>query len=271
VTITDALNCKAVVQVALTDPLPLQLSPVIVDLPCEEVCIGSITLNASGSHPPYTYQWSNGQTADPLTNLCQGSYAVTVSDTKNCQVSDTFNVAVDYIFKDLKLWATDDTIFEGQTTMLNATDISGLSYAWSPFAGLASPNASSTQAKPEQTQLYHLLVTDGDGCSFRDSLLITVRDVVCGEPYIYLPNAFTPNNDQKNDVLYVRGKVFGEMQLLIYNRWGEKVFGTTDQNTGWDGRFRGEFCDPGVFVYYLRVKCFNEEVFEKKGNVTLIR
>lgn len=271
VTITDAFQCRAIVPVVVSNPSPIVLQPEIENIPCAEVCMGSITLNASGSHPPYNYQWSNGQSSDPLMNLCQGTYSVTVTDSRNCTLSDTFDVVVDYVFQNMITGASEDTIYEGQSTSIFATGVMGFNYSWTPAASLTNPSYATTVAKPSLTQVYQLEVTDQYGCVFRDSVRITVIDVNCGEPYVYIPNAFTPNDDHKNDVLYVRGNVFTEMQLLIYNRWGEKVFETEDALTGWDGRFKGEYCEPGVFVYYLKVRCFNEEIYEKKGNVTLIR
>jgi len=96
-------------------------------------------------------------------------------------------------------------------------------------------------------------------------------DVICGPPDLYVPNAFTPNGDGDNDVLLVRGNNITNMTLRIYHRWGEKVFESTDQSTGWDGTYKGKECDPAVFVYYLDVDCLGGESYEQKGNITLIR
>ncbi|HIA36807.1 MAG TPA: PKD domain-containing protein [Flavobacteriales bacterium] len=87
----------------------------------------------------------------------------------------------------------------------------------------------------------------------------------------FLPNAFTPNGDGNNDSLFVRGPGISEINLSIYNRWGELVFETKNKSEGWDGSFNEKEADPGVFVYYLFVRyCDGEELF-KKGNVTLIK
>lgn len=87
---------------------------------------------------------------------------------------------------------------------------------------------------------------------------------------VFVPNAFTPNGDGNNDVLYVRGLGITEVQFAVYDRWGEKVFETNEQDKGWDGKYEGMLADPGVFVYYLNiVYCDGQKYFEK-GNVTLI-
>ena len=91
------------------------------------------------------------------------------------------------------------------------------------------------------------------------------------EPYIYVPNAFSPNDDGENDILYVRGEVIEELQFSVYDRWGELVFNTKDINHGWNGVYKGKKVDPAVFVYYLKATCINKAVFEKKGNITVVK
>lgn len=115
------------------------------------------------------------------------------------------------------------------------------------------------------------MITDSNGCSITREKIIYVFELVCGEPNIFIPNAFTPNKDGNNDILFVRGRNISEMHFVVFNRWGEKVFETTDQKTGWDGTFKGKDVDPAVFVYHLTVKCGDGQEYFKKGNVTVIR
>lgn len=90
-------------------------------------------------------------------------------------------------------------------------------------------------------------------------------------PAILVANVFSPNNNGTNDVLHVLGKGIAEMQFAIFDRWGEKVFETTDVNTGWDGTYKGKLMNVGVFVYVIKGKFINGEIIDKKGNVTLLR
>lgn len=120
-----------------------------------------------------------------------------------------------------------------------------------------------------------MTVTDPAGCKNRDSIIIYTKNFICEEPYVFIPNAFTPNGDGLNDLLYVRGNVITELYFVIYNRWGEKIFETSDQNIGWDGSYKGKGLPPDAYGYYLRYKCVGqgtEDDFQfKKGNVTIIR
>ena len=69
----------------------------------------------------------------------------------------------------------------------------------------------------------------------------------------------------------VRGNYIAQLYFAVYNRWGEKVFETTDKNIGWDGSYKSNIADPGVFGWYLKATCRDGETTEMKGNVTLIR
>lgn len=86
-----------------------------------------------------------------------------------------------------------------------------------------------------------------------------------------LPTAFTPNGDGKNDILYVRGEGIQEVDLRIYNRWGQLIFETHDMNTGWDGKFKGAESPIEAYAYVLSVVFANGKGFQKHGNVTLLR
>ena len=88
---------------------------------------------------------------------------------------------------------------------------------------------------------------------------------------IFVANVFSPNGDGNNDIFRVRGKGVTELQFIIFDRWGEKVFESNDVNASWDGTFKGKPMDTGVFVYFLKGKFNSGETFDKKGNVTLLR
>jgi gliding motility-associated-like protein len=165
-----------------------------------------------------------------------------------------------------------DSIYEGQSLQLNS-DYFGTSYnySWTPSQGLSNPYIYNPTAEPKTTTTYYVTVSDQYGCTWMGSITIYVSDVICDEPYIFVPNSFSPNGDGVNDKIYVRSSVIYEVDFRIYNRWGELVFQTNDLTNGWDGYYKGNLSEPGVFVYYLDVICYNKEIFKKKGNITLIR
>jgi gliding motility-associated-like protein len=92
-----------------------------------------------------------------------------------------------------------------------------------------------------------------------------------GRGELFVPNAFSPNNDENNDVFKIEGPPYEEFLMLVYNRFGEKVFESKDQFIGWSGKIRDNDAEPGVFGYYIKIKCPDGSTQIKKGNVTLLR
>lgn len=121
---------------------------------------------------------------------------------------------------------------------------------------------------PTSNTTYTVTVTDMDACTSTASIEI---EVIEGECETYIPNAFTPNNDNVNDLFYIRSKTIASMDLYIYNRWGEEVFHTTDKNNAWDGKYQGALLAPDAFAYFLKATCLNGEIIEQHGNISILR
>lgn len=171
----------------------------------------------------------------------------------------------------LQVFADPDTIFSGDTTRLSVFPEIGFTYAWTPANLLDNPFLSNPLAFPDQTTEFTVFLTDSLGCAYPASVQVVIRESVCSDPYIYLPNIFSPNGDGKNDMLMVRGNQIDEMHLAIYNRWGNLVYESKEKNQGWDGTFNGKQLNSDVFGYYLTVRCFNGQVWRQQGNITLLR
>jgi gliding motility-associated-like protein len=100
-------------------------------------------------------------------------------------------------------------------------------------------------------------------------MVILSKDCMSG---LYVPTAFTPNGDGKNDVF--RPLLFGNVsqyRLTVYNRWGEVVYQTTEPQKGWDGKVAGIQQAPNVFIWTCTYQLEGEAVQNRKGSVTLIR
>lgn len=235
----------------------------------------SVTNNSS---TPLTYDWEpnseiiSGDNSPIITVSPNATtwFYVTATSPAGCSVTDSIRLYVSPLpALGVNATADIDTIPEGSSVNLHASP-TGYGYTWTPSATLDNGNVQHPVATPTQTTTYGLTVSD-TGCVLMDSVTVYVRDVICGKPDIYVPNAFTPDGDGNNDKVFVRGNNLREMKLSIFHRWGEKVFETTDQKVGWDGTFKGRECDPAVFVYYLEATCISNETYFEKGNITLIR
>jgi len=161
--------------------------------------------------------------------------------------------------------SNDTSIIIGAPVQLNASG--GVSYQWVPSTYLNYSNISNPVSTPLNNISYVVIVSDTNGCSAKD----TVNIIVDGSTDLFVPTAFAPDGNQLNQILYVRGKGIKDIEFVIYDRWGEKVFETNDIKQGWDGTFKGAKLSTAVFVYYVKATYFSGENIEKKGDVTLIR
>jgi gliding motility-associated-like protein len=100
------------------------------------------------------------------------------------------------------------------------------------------------------------------------SYVITVKPL---DKDIFVPNVFSPNRDGKNDILYAYGNYVQQLEMRIFNQWGEQVAMITDIHQGWDGTQRGKAQPVGVYMYVLRATMTDGRVINKKGSITLIR
>jgi len=273
VTVTDTDGCTDTAIVQIPTPPPLLDSIFATDAYCGGMCYGTATSFPSGGTPPYQFQWNDPsqQTSAGASGLCQGIYDVLITDQHGCTFTDQAAVLYSDTHPAVDATADDYTIFYGLSTQLHALMAAGYSYLWSPASSISNVNDPNPVVTPLDSIWYFLTITDSNGCTNIDSVLIKVRIPLCDEPEIFIPNAFTPNNDAKNDRVYVRGTYITDLYFVIYDRWGEKVFETTDQKKGWDGKYKGQLAHPGVFVYYVEATCSDQKKFFKKGNITLIR
>jgi len=274
VTVLDYNNCKTVSEIELTQPPLLEMNNIVTNMLCTGVCNGSIHTELIGGTPPYYYSWSNGSQKANIENLCEDEYELTIKDKNNCSLTRNFTIINQDYIPDLSVAASDTIIYRGQSVNLLALSSSSGYYLWDYSKFLSNIEISNPIATPDDTTMFYVKFTDLHGCRIRDSIKIYVKEVICGDPYIYVPNAFTPNNDGKNDYFkpYYPYGLVTEVFFVVYDRWGNIVFQTDEIWTkGWDGTYRGEQLTSDVYVYFLRARCLNGEEYSHKGNVTLLR
>lgn len=272
VTATDPSNgCTASDDVMINANGVPVLSIVSSDNPCPDVAKGYVNTNVSGGIGPYTYLWSNGATSPSLKGLHGGTYHVTVTDANGCSLSQTVQIIEGDSLSITNL--TSVQIPLGETIQLNPI-VNGanapLSYSWNPAVYLSCSNCSNPNVNTVNSISYGLLVVDTNGCKAENKVSITVVP----DYQIYVPSAFTPNNDGTNDVFEIFGnkKLWKELSMIIYNRWGEKVFESSDSKFAWDGTFHGVLQNPQIYVYQLRITFIDGYAMPlQKGSISLIR
>ncbi len=243
----------------------------------------TLTLHAVNTQPAYqiSYVWqpasliiAGDSTANAIVNPGQTTtFSVTAKDQLGCVMRDSIVVPVISVLPSVHAYAIPDTLRYGDTTQLNLTlsnNVTAIEWqADSTLIGLVT--ISDPQADPKSSHAYFVRVEDSAGCKRFDSVTVYVFHTPCSASEVYVPNAFTPNGDGRNDILYVRSVGLTNVDFAVFDRWGQKMFETTDITRGWDGTYKGKKMDAAVFGYYVKGLCADGENFEKKGNVTLLR
>ena len=143
----------------------------------------------------------------------------------------------------------------------------GVYYTWSPADGLSCSSCNNPFAKPTKNTTYVVMGIDANHCKSTDTVIVKL---LCSE--LFVPDAFSPNGDGKNDSLYVRSRCIDKLiKFEIYNRWGQKIFENSDISKGWDGTFKNEKLDPDVFFYFLEATLQVGGNLKAQGNLSLVR
>ncbi|MCD6066065.1 MAG: domain containing protein [Bacteroidetes bacterium] len=270
-TITDAQNCTAVKEFIITNS-----DHVLVDMSfLNEYCDqhnGEIHVPVLNGIPPYTWVWSHSAALNDsvATNLAAGTYSYTVTDNAGCTATGSvilIDIRDDF---DGSLYTrpADPTVNVAFTLGIDLPVSWTLDYIELDDGTVRSGATETTLSYP-QYGLYdvNFFVESGNGCKDTLPYSIFVKDFMT----IYIPNAFTPNNDKKNKVWYVYGTLVQTITIYVYDRWGEKMFETNDMEQGWDGTFKGKLCEGGVYGYKVEATDFFNEEFKYAGHVFLIR
>ncbi|HTA83010.1 MAG TPA: gliding motility-associated C-terminal domain-containing protein, partial [Bacteroidia bacterium] len=259
----DTVNMDTVFIPSSVNPSVNIPSASIVDVKCYNGNNGTATAIASGGKPPYTYSWyPANQTTITANNLKAGTYTIVTTDSNGCAGIDTVTITQPNL---LTINTSPDvSITAGTTTTITALASGGIEpyvYNWCD-----NSTGTSNTVSPITNTTYTIVVTDSNGC--QTNAFITV-DVICGN--LFIPEAFSPNSDGKNDILYVRDYCIKDMDFVIFDRWGNKIFESENINDGWDGTYKGKPVNTGDFFYYLKATLRDGTTIEKKGNVALVR
>jgi len=208
-----------------------------------------------------------GGTFNPYTAGI-GSHTITYEITGACGDTGTTVIEV-YRTQELDAIVTSESC---NTALDGSIDLT-VTYGTSPFSYLWSNGDGTQDLNGIGDGTYTVTVTDNYGCIVTDTYIVDESLVDCDgvNPHAVVPNAFSPNGDGENDILYVRGQDVAQLNFIIYDRWGEKVFETHSLDVGWDGTFRGQEMDPGVFVYHMHAIFTDGSDKIEKGDITLVK
>ncbi|MEO1624215.1 MAG: gliding motility-associated C-terminal domain-containing protein [Bacteroidota bacterium] len=263
VEVTDANGC----QVSLIVDLPAKViqsvdATISDDRACGDLCTGSILLgDIQGGEAPYTFEWSGGFTTQSVSELCADLYTVTITDSEG--LSNTFE------FEVTEAPAIELT-FTTTSSSISVSAVGGnppYSYQWN------NADADTTQSITVDTEgRYDVLVTDADGCFVTDFTLFNPgpSDGMCSDVRAII----TPNGDGDNDNFIIRcDDNILNLQLQIFNRWGQLVFESDDYMGEWQGtNRRGEMLPEGGYFYILEyTNPRTQQLEQEKGHISIIR
>lgn len=239
---------------------------------CKDALVNFSAIDNSGTVTDWKWTFGDGATANVKDTqhmyVSGGIYPVKLyATTANGCYNDSLQKNI-IIYSTNAFAGNDTTTASGRPLQLQASG--GISYEWIPATGLNDPFISNPVTVLTGTQIYTYTVRAYTplGCESFDDINIQVYQA----PEIYLPNAFTPNDDGLNDVY--RGKLVGIKDfkyLKIFNRLGQEIFSTADYQNGWDGTFKGKKQNSGVYVVIARGLDYRGIVVERQGTVMLIR
>lgn len=258
------INCTMTKEI-LIEVLP-KISPSIS--PSVTICNGQSTrLVADGSN---TYSWTpsaslnNGTIANPIANPSVTTmYTVNISNYGNCTVPATVLVRVN----------PTPTVFAGEDFAVNLDEPMYLNangsgtLTWIAGEGIFCSVCPNSQITPKISGCYKVRATNSFNCIADDEVCVEVTT----NYNIYIPNIFTPNDDGLNDVFIVYGTGLSKFEMLIFDRWGEKLFSSNDQLKGWDGVFKGKISKNDVYPYLIKYTSLDGKTHTKSGHVTLLK
>ncbi len=243
------------------------------------ICLGDkAPLLVYGGHFFKWYEYENGQYLDPKSVSSPKSnytfigpdktteYRIVVSDSVFCY--DTISARVRVMpLPDVRILNDDDTTVKyGQSFQLLASG--ARFYNWSPVSSLNNPNISYPIARPTEDTKYIVGGIGANGCRSFDTLHV----IVDKRDNLFVPSAFSPNGDGRNDVFRITNLSFQRiMEFRVFNRWGQEVYSTNDSRAGWDGTWGGVPQDMGVYTYLIRVAYPDGFVETYRGETSLIR
>lgn len=241
-----------------TDSINISYFPDLLFIGRDTVlCFDSSSVVLQSNMASTAYLWNTGATSSSIVAHPDSIYILQMIDNNNCVLKDTAWVT----HHTPKVFLGNDiSACLGENFILSVDRPEFVEYIWN--TGQKIPTISVVE-----TGTYYVKIKDNNGCYADDSISFDFNG--CS---LFIPNSFTPDEDGLNSIFNAQGENIIEYSLQIFNRWGQKVFETTDLKVGWDGKFNGVKAELGIYSYKVEYRdAINLKHQKKTGLVTLIR
>ena len=274
--VTDDNGCSYIDSLVITNPNPgiATISGGCIKCFDGELC--EVIFNFSGSKPwnlkylidnDTIYNSNILQSDFILPTIQNGGYSILeVIDSNNCAAIPTENVVQVSVFENPDVQLSDyfQSIYENELTSISTVS-DYVSYSW--FDSQGNFISENKLLQISVSGVYYVVVIDSNGCiSQSDSVTISTKV----RPTIFIPNTFTPNNDEHNDFLQIFTDNVVSFDLEIYNRWGESVFNSKNENDLWDGTCENNVVPQGSYFYKIEFVGIDFEKYEKTGQINVL-
>ncbi len=269
----DSLGCTIDSGINLGQPDPVLISSIdLTHLSCTDARDGTAIIGSSGGVGYHTFYIRPGiqfNRSGVFSNLDKGYYTIKIVDTNKCEADSFFTIlknqnpmSSDVIKRDLSCHGFGN---EGSAEVIVRGGERPLRYIWK-----TNPVEETAKITGLRYGWYYVNVLDAKGCGLWDSVYINPGEC-CSE--LFIPNAFSPNGDGKNDEFRVVTTAgIDLLQFEIFNRWGQRVWDTYTYHQGWDGRFAGDDAATGTYYYVYRYRCITDgKEYIRKGDIILVR
>lgn len=250
--------------------------------PCSGDCITFTNNSSSVSTPTYNWTFAGG-TPSSSTSANPGQVCYTTPGTYTATLVVTNSFGTGSYSQNITVLPPptidaygDAFINLGDNTTIGATVTEGtIEWSWTPnnqgdILECNPSDCSQAIVSPVTNSIFTATVTTSQGCSASDNVVIGVNVPSTGYA-LGVPNSFSPNGDNNNDILYVNGLGISTLIFRVFNRYGQLVFESDDQSIGWNGNFNGEPLNPATFAWTLECVMVDGEQVKLNGNVTLLK
>jgi gliding motility-associated-like protein len=272
VTVTDAIGCKSVSEVELTEPEPLRANASVKHESCNAKKDGEIQLSPAGgipfpSSPRYRYQWEGlGQTGSTVRFLSAGTYSVTISDVYDCQLVEKIEVKGPSAPMKVNVVTTDD---DGSRNGSAFAEVTGGTSPYKFTWAIQGADQNDNPITSLRYGFYVVTVEDALGCTEIGVGEVRNKSFDC----LTSRAVITPDGDGLNEnfILYCI-EDYPDNKLEIYNRWGQLVFEAEDYDNTWTGTSqRGAELPDGAYFFIFEYRDRDGQLQQMKGSFTLMR